>query len=346
LAESIVTGAAAPPVDAAFQQADALQVQDVFEYKFPFSVQLGSRQSALLPFVQKKMNVERLSIFNARSDRGNPRLGARLENTTDVPFEPGPVTFFESGRYAGEAVLPHISRGDKQLVSYGIDQDVVVSSKQQRQPETTTRLTINKGVAVLFRETVLMHTYEVRNKGSEKTLIVEHARQTDRKLTGVSPWETTDSFYRFRMPLPAGDSTQLPVSEILETRTQVSLQTLNRDQLVMFSGRETPPVIRERLGQIVDLQDQIGGLNAEIAETHGRVETLFQDQERLRENLKALGGRRDEEELRRRYLGQLAKQEDEIARLRASEAKGSQQLNAAQNQLSELIATLSWTAEP
>jgi hypothetical protein len=93
-----------------FQQADAARVQDFYEYKFPFPVRIASRQSALLPFLQKTMNVERLSIFNGRTDRGNPRLGARLENNTDIPFEAGPVTFFQDTRYAGEAVLDYLFR--------------------------------------------------------------------------------------------------------------------------------------------------------------------------------------------------------------------------------------------
>jgi hypothetical protein len=325
-----------------FNQAEALQLQDAFEYKFPFPVQLGSRQSALLPFVQKKLSVERLSIFNARSDRGNPRIGARLENTTDVPFEPGPVTFFESGRYAGEAVLPHIPRGDKQLVSYGIDQDVAVAGKSESRPATRTRLTINRGVAVLFSETVTTNTYEIRNKGAEKTLIVEHPRLSDRKLKSASPWETTDSFYRFRLILPAAQSTQLPITEVLETRSQVSLQTLTREQLVMFSGKETPPAIRERLGQIVDIQEQAAAFTNDIATAEARTISLFQDQERLRENLKALANRREEQDLRRRYLDQLSKQENEIDQLRARSEEVKKQLAAAQARLSELITTLSW----
>jgi hypothetical protein len=342
VAESITLSAGMPVSALEFNQAEALQLQDAFEYKFPFPVQLGSRQSALLPFVQKKLSVERLSIFNVRSDRGYPRLGARLENTTGVPFEPGPVTFFESGKYAGESVLPHVARGDKQLVSYGIDQDVAIAAKQESRPATMTRLTISRGVAVLFSESVATHTYEIRNKGAEKTLLIEHPRMSDRKLKGASPWETTDNFYRFRLTLPAEGSTQLPVSEVLETRTQVSLDTLRRDQLVMFAANATPQVVRERLGQIVDTQEQIGAFANDVGLTRTKTDALYQDQERLRENLKALGNRREEQELRRRYLDQLSRQESEIEQLRAQTETLSARLSEAQNRLRQLVANLSF----
>jgi hypothetical protein len=172
LRETIVTTGQAPIVDinsaahVAVVQADATQIEDFFEYKFPFPVQLASRQSALLPFLQRVLNVERLSIFNASMDRGNPRMGASVENGTDIPFEPGPVTFFESGRYTGEAVLDYLSRGEKRLVSYGVDHEVQIAGKNRNEPETTTRFTVSRGVAVLFRETVVNTTYEVRNKGA------------------------------------------------------------------------------------------------------------------------------------------------------------------------------------
>ncbi len=145
------------PGSAVFQQADSARVEDFFEYKFPFPVRIASRQSALLPFLQKTVNVERLSIFNARTDRGNPRLGARLENNTDIPFEAGPVTFFQDTRYAGEAVLDYMPRGEKSLVSYGVDYDIQISNRQQSQPETTVRLDGQQGCCRLVHG---IHTHD------------------------------------------------------------------------------------------------------------------------------------------------------------------------------------------
>jgi hypothetical protein len=167
----------AQPREVTFAQAETTQIEDYFEYKFPFPVRLASRQSALLPFLQKTMNIERLSIYNPRTDRGNPQLGARLEDNTDIPFEAGPVTFFENGRYTGEAVLSYMARGEKRLVSYGVDHEIQVSNRNQTLPETTTRLTIDRGIAVLYMERVQTTTYEIRNKATAaKTLIVEHPR--------------------------------------------------------------------------------------------------------------------------------------------------------------------------
>jgi len=336
-------GAAPAVSDLSFQQAQGVQVADFFEYQFPFPVRIGSRQSALLPFLQKTLKVERLSIFNARQDRSNPRLGAQLENNTDVPFEPGPVTFFQDARYTGEAVLEYMPRGDKRLVSYGVDNDIQVSSRSQSQPEATTRLTVSKGVAVLFSESVLTTTYEIRNKGTErKTLIVEHPRVGDRKLRGIEPFETTDGFFRFRVPLNPGQSTQLAIPETVSRQTTVLLGTLTRQQLVSFSGRETPQAVREKLGQIVDVQEQIAARRAEVQTTQRTMDGFFRDQERLRENLKALRDSREDQELRTRYLDQLKKQEDQIDASRARIESLNNEVAAAEARLADLILTVSF----
>lgn len=331
------------PASLAFQQATSTQVEDFFEYQFPFPVRLASRQSALLPFLQKTMNIERLSIFNARSDRGNPRLGARLENNTDVPLEAGPVTFFQDTRYTGEAVLDYLPRGEKRLVSYGLDYDIQVSSKAQSQPQNTTRVTVNKGIAVVYFESTLTTTYEIRNKGTDKkTLVVEHPRVGDRKLKGVEPFETTDGFYRFRVALNPGQSTEFAVPEIVSQQTTVVLQNLTRQQLVLFSGRETPAAVREKLGQIVDIQEQIAAMRADLNTTQSGIDVHFRDQDRLRENLKALRDTSEDQQLRTRYLDQLKKQEDQIDASRAHIDAVNKDLAAAQTKLGDLISNLSF----
>jgi predicted nucleic acid-binding Zn-ribbon protein len=117
---------------------------------------------------------------------------------------------------------------------------------------------------------------------------------------------------------------------------------LNRQQLVQFSGRETPDAVRTRLGQIVDTQEQIAALRAEMSTVQSTIDGLFRDQERLRENIKALRDGREEQELRTRYLDQLKRQEDQIEAGRARIEAGNREIATAQARLSELISNLTF----
>jgi hypothetical protein len=350
-----VAGRVGPPAPAApvpppalrataggFQQADAARIEDLYEYTFPFPVQIASRQSALLPFLQKSLPIERLSIFNASTDRGNPRLGARVENNTDIPFEAGPVTFFNDSRYAGEAVLDYLPRGEKALVSFGIDHEIQLAMKTATQPETMARLTIARGVATTFMESVATTTYEIRNRGREpKSLIVEHSRAGNRALKSVTPFESTEGFHRFRIALTPGQSTTLEVPEIVSRQSSVQLTTLTRPQLAQFSTNTTPAQVRERLGQIVALQEQLAVLRGQVKESQDGIDGVFRDQERLRENLKALGTGVEDRQLRSRYLGELQKQEDQLEAGRVRMAAVNAEISRLQAQLGDLIATLS-----
>jgi hypothetical protein len=324
-----------------FQQADAARIEDFYEYTFPFSVRINSRQSALLPFLQKTLNVEKLSIFNASADRGNPRLGARLENTTDIPFEAGPITFFHDSRYSGEAVLDYLPRGERALVSFGVDYDIQVASKRQSRPENTVRLMISNGVAVVFNESLQTTTYEIRNKGLEtKTLIVEHPRTDNRRLAGIEPFETTDNFHRFRVALDPQQATTLVATEVVSRQASVSLQKLTRPQLTWFDNKATPQRIRERLGEIVGIQEQVASMRGEMQALQGGIDTLFSDQARLRENLKALGDGAEDQQVRSRYLQQLRTQEDRIDDARARIATLTADVASSETRLSDLISNL------
>jgi hypothetical protein len=290
------------------------------------------------------MDIERLSIYNPRTDRGNPQLGARLINNTEIPFEPGPVTFFEEGRYTGETVLSYLSRGEKRLVSYGTDYDIQVATKSQQQPEVMARLTIERGIAVMFMERTQTTTYEIRSKATNpKSLIVEHPRIADRKLKGDDPWESSDNFYRFRINLRAGSMTELPVTEIISRQTSVTLSSLNRQTLVsLFSNKQTPQTVQTKLGQIVDTQEALATLRNNLRITEQSIDTLFKDQERLRENIKALRDTREEQELRSRYLDQLTKQENQITASRTQVENLKKEITSTENKLNDMISTLSW----
>jgi len=110
----------------------------------------------------------------------------------------------------------------------------------------------------------------------------------------------------------------------------------------MFSGKEMPQEIRTKLGQIVDLQEQTATMRADAKSAQERIDALFRDQERLRENIKALRDTREDQELRSRRLDQLSKQEDQIQSTRAQVETLNQEIDAGQKRLSDLIANLSW----
>jgi DNA repair exonuclease SbcCD ATPase subunit len=145
------------------------------------------------------------------------------------------------------------------------------------------------------------------------------------------------------MTLKPGEMTELPVTEIISRQTTVNLNNLNRQQVVnLFSNKETPQQVKLKLDQIVATQEQIASLKNTQQRTQQSIDALFQDQARLRENVKALRDTREEQELRSRYLDQLTKQETQLTTSRAQIEALRQDIATAESRLSELISTLAW----
>jgi hypothetical protein len=192
-------------------------------------------------------------------------------------------------------------------------------------------------------ESVLTTTYEVRNRGLDrKTLIIEHPRSGNRRLQGLQPFETTDRFHRFRLALTPGQSIQLVVPETVVEANRVQLEELERSHLLLLTSKQIPQTIREKLVAIVDLQEQLGKFEDDLKTTQGGIDTLFRDQDRLRENLKALRETSDDQMLRSRYLDQLKRQEDRIDTSRAHIESVNRERATAQATVSDLISNLSF----
>jgi hypothetical protein len=78
----------------------------------------------------------------------------------------------------------------------------------------------------------------------------------------------------------------------------------------------------------------------EISEKQGEINTITRDQERMRENLRALGKTDEEKQLVQRYVAKIAQGEDQLERLRQEEKKLQDQRNNLQRQLDERVKRL------
>jgi hypothetical protein len=268
-----------------------------------------------------------------------------LENNADVPLEPGPITFFQDGRYAGETVIDYLSRGERRLVSYGLDYDVQVSSQRSAHPEHIVRLTATHGVVTLFHESIQTTSYKFRNKGQEsKTIILEHPRNEGTALQDLQPAETTAASYRFRILAEVGQEIEFPVAELTTREEALELEDLDRMEFQeVFSGAGIPSELRSRIETIVRAKERLSELEHQKEPLDGQIKGIFDDQERLRENLKALGDRREERDLRQGYITQLQSQEQHIADLRNKSEELTKQISQQEQLVSKLISDLSWS---
>src|SRR5581483_2790758 len=100
--------------------ATGREAADLFEYSIPSTVTVKKNESAMLPFLQQKIGARKLIIYSDRSSQ-NPLNAAELTNSTGMTLDGGPITVYDAGVYAGEALMETLKASDKRLISYGVD---------------------------------------------------------------------------------------------------------------------------------------------------------------------------------------------------------------------------------
>jgi hypothetical protein len=320
LAESAVAQAPpsrVAPVEAALGEEAATQI--VFRVPYPVSAAAG--HSLMVPIVSREVPAERVSLYQPDTHPRHPLASLRLTNDGATGLPPGILTLYETTgalgtAFIGDARLAAFPAGEERLVSFAVDQKVTVD-KQASQTERITSARIADGVLELRLSERAATRYAIEGAAGEpRVILIEHPVLSGWKLVApdAASVETTGEHYRFRQELDAGASVGLDVIQERPVYRHHQLLDLGEDQLrYLYQAREVPAKVREAMAEMAAQRAVIGERERALQRLEGEVETLLQDQERLRQNLQAVPR---ESDLQRRYLSELGEQEDRLAELR------------------------------
>jgi len=336
---SYASGGAQALSAAAMDTAAARPAGDQFEFSMKKPVSLESRHSAMLPLVSGAMTAEKLSVWTAGSSSPNPMLGVRLVNSLGMKLPAGPITVFDGGAYAGDALIEFLAEKDKRIIVYGEDLSVTVSDSRGSSQETT-GVTVSKGVLVFSRRTTYTRTYEARNAAAApRKLLIEHPLTSGAELVAPSAFdEKTDAVYRFLLAVPAGGQAKLEVRERSPSQERVALSGVSMDSLVYYSSSsEIPAKVREALAKAVALRKKVDDAKKLVTDLGSRRTEIANDQARIRQNLDTVG--RDSTQ-GQQYLKRLMDSEAELDSLAAKLADARKASQDAQTAYDAYIGSL------
>jgi hypothetical protein len=268
---------------------------DLFEFTLKNPVSLARRQSAMLPLVEGQITAVKTLIFSgeraAAYGRINPAVGAKITNTTAMKLPAGPITVYDGGTYAGDALMEFFPEGEKRLISYGEDLSVSgsVAASHSRMVST---VTVSKGIMTVTRKQRSDRVYSLRNaSGEAKRLVVEHP--ITRGAVLVEPAlaeEQTDALYRFTRELPANGEITFTVREETPVSEQLRLAQFRPETFAAYiTDGEIPANVRSSLARAVELREKADDEEKALAEIENRRNRLTADQDRIRRNLEAAG---------------------------------------------------------
>ncbi len=341
--ETIAVEAASPEVNADSislsdeSVAAGAEIGDLFQYALKQRVTVLQNQSALVPIVQARIDAEKVTIWNGQEQY--PLRALWLKNSSGSTLDGGTFNIIEANAFAGEGVFKELKPDERRLMSYAADTAVRVKNETVGDDQPYTHVKIVRGLMTLTREQRETNTYTIRNSDtSEKNVVIEHPARDGWKFLGdLKPEESTTDYHRFRVKVAPGKTETLKVAEFRPDFTQLFITSITSDQFVLFTrGRTVSPQLQQAVQEILAKKNEIAAVDVKLNDRRNEIGRISQDQNRLRENMKALKGSAEEKSLTQRYVGQLNQQEDRLATLN----KEADDLQQQRNKLDEQLQTM------
>jgi hypothetical protein len=323
------------------------KIGDLFEYQIEHPVSIRRNQSALVPIVLRPFEGRPVLMYNKQARAENPMRAVEFKNSTGLTLEGGPVTVLEGGSYVGEAMLETLKPDEQRLVPYAVELSVSVLDNIDSQEGAVNRVVIRNRLLTMFRVQVQQTTYTLNNKSdSEQVLYLDHPRAPEWELYDTpAPFETTQSYWRFRFGLPAKQVSRFVVKQKYTSHYDYSLSDVNEHALGMWLQQRFFDAGTERvLREVIEQRQQAGRVEEQIVRLREERETIHNEQKRIRENLQSLGDRAAEKELRERFVRTLNSQEDRLESIRQEIAHYTAERDQCSARLNDLLARLEYDA--
>jgi hypothetical protein len=349
---SFARSAPAPPQPAsvaaaraqAQSAAQAQELGDLFEYKLKEPITIRKNRSALVPIVQSTISAEKVSVWNEQSGLPRPQRAIWLTNSSGLTLDGGSFSVMEDETFAGEGIFDPIHPDEKRLVSYATDLALNVSSRNTTERQRVARVRINHGTMIQESEIREKKTYTFRNEDTApRTVIVEHPVRVGYELcSDIQPAETTAAWKRFRIPVESKQTASLVVEEARRELSSFAVTNISSEQVAVFvRDKSIDKTVQEALEKIVAQKTVVADLESKKSDRDDEQMQIFDDQQRLRENMKSLKGSQEEKKLLERYTQQLDAQENRLEALRKEIQQLEAQKQSAQEALDKMIEELS-----
>lgn len=358
MADAVIAAeSAAPSFGGAGVQAAAEGVRGgaTFAYRVSEPVRVGRFESAMIPIVTATVEAHAVSWFDEGTLADHPLRAVRLVNDTGLHLAAGPVTLFDEGGFAGQALLADLVPDDTRMLAYAVDLDVAASTSAASEPERVVSAALRGAVLESTWRTRTTSSVRLEPRGDEaRFVIVELPKRPGFDVASPAGATETPSAWRFGVALGDGAAadptvaTQLTCGEddpcVLEVvwerldGRRLAVANAGGDQLAFYlENVELSDGDRAALQEVLDLQRQMAALDRQLVSLDGQVNDIVRDQSRIRDNMTAL---ERNSTLYRRYLADLEAQENRLVELRTQIAQLREARAEAQRELDEAIERL------
>jgi hypothetical protein len=319
-------------------EAEAKDLGDYFEYNLKQKITIGKNQSALVPILQSPIEAEKVTIWNENTR--DIRRALWITNSSGLTLDAGTFNILESDTFAGEGLIETVHPAERRLISFAADPALRVTMEQESSARPVSHIHIAKGLMFVTHERRESRKYTLHNSDTTaRQVIIEHPAQENWKLAeGPKPEETTASYLRFRVSVPADKTESLHIEEYHPESSEFVLTNLDQKQVALImEQREITPAMQDVFRRVLEQKNKVSDVEGQLRSRQREIDGISKDQARLRENMKALKGSVEEKALLQRYTRQLDSQEDRLNALNREIADLQEKHTQAQSQLDRIV---------
>ena len=325
--------------------ASGAELGELFEYRIKEPVTLQKNQSALVPIVSGEIAAERVSLWNHGTGAGRPLRAIWVTNTTGLTLDGGSMTIIDGNAFAGEGLMEPLKPKERRLVSYASDLGVLVEATARPVPRRIYRLRASDGIIIQETEESSTTNYHVRNEGSTpSTLVIEHRLRPGWKLApGQTPVESTPGAERFRIVADPGAEATLAVRDVSPGTARIRIGDVTEALIAeLVTAGASADDLQRGLRPVLDKKAELAGIDRKLSEIEAERTRIASDQQRVRENMKALRGSDEERQLLQRYTRQLDEQETRLATLHQESTRAAAERAQVAAELAKLISSVTF----
>ncbi len=323
-------------------EAKESATQVTFHMKFTVTVLNG--QSLAVPIVDGEVPGELVSVYQPDTHPRHPLAALKLTNTSGSSLPPGVLTLYKSDAglttYVGDAQLSTLPDSESRMLGFALDQKVLID-RDDKMEQRISKATMAGGVfkASIVDERTTIYTLKGAAK-EDRRIIIEHARAQGWELVTPDPKsaEMTDIAFRVPVDVKAGATIKQTVTTQWARLEEQAMINLDVDVIFAYaSNANLTPAQRNAFTRMGEMMRSIANLQAQIEAANSARDRVYEEQQRIRENIKAVPAG---SELQARYLRSMSQLEDQAETHKRTIDRLEQQKVAEQQKLADYVAGL------
>ncbi len=308
---------------AKFAQATGEESKAMFVYQLPAPLDLAAHHSALVPVVQRTIEAESITWFDADSD--DALMASRLVNSTDQTLPAGTVAFFDASGFQGESGFDRLKPGEQTFAVHGVDLDVDLTRSKTRLGEKLHDVTFHGD---RLHEQLVVESeigITLRNRsGSARKAYVGLPLDRNAEITGhdALDYDHTRELPLAELGLAAGTTSSAKLRAKENESRIIPVDDLSADALSEMAGAGSLSVTkRETLDAAAQHRKKLEANRTRRGERLDRIKQLESEIERLRKDLEAFGLVGLKDRSTRELSQRVVARETELERLRDANEK-------------------------